>query len=56
MIFNSLSRPLFLLSRLITINITVSFDTLQEDVKKELFQEINDKIEFLAYKQKNKDK
>lgn len=33
-----------------------AFDALPEDVKQELIKEINDKIEFLAYKQKNKDK
>lgn len=33
-----------------------AFDALPEDVKRELIKEINDKIEFLAYKQKNKDK
>lgn len=33
-----------------------AFDALPEDVKQELVKEINDKIEFLAYKQKNKDK
>lgn len=33
-----------------------AFDALPDDVKQELIKEINDKIEFLAYKQKNKDK
>lgn len=33
-----------------------AFDALPNDVKQELIKEINDKIEFLAYKQKNKDK
>lgn len=33
-----------------------AFDALPEDVKQELIKEINDKIEFLAFKQKNKDK
>lgn len=33
-----------------------AFDALPEDIKQELIKEINDKIEFLAYKQKNKDK
>ena len=33
-----------------------AFDALPEDVKKELIKEINEKIEFLAYKQKNKNK
>ena len=32
-----------------------AFDALPDDVKQELIKEINDKIEFLAYKQKNKD-
>ena len=32
-----------------------AFDSIQEDVKKELIREINEKIEFLKYKQ-NKDK
>lgn len=32
-----------------------AFDSLPEDVKKELIREINEKIEFLKYKQ-NKDK
>lgn len=33
-----------------------AFDALPEDIKQELIKEINEKIEFLAYKQKNKDK
>lgn len=33
-----------------------AFDSLPEDVKQELIKEINEKIEFLAYKQKNKGK
>lgn len=33
-----------------------AFDALPEEVKQELIKEINEKIEFLAYKQKNKDK
>ncbi|MCK1976026.1 helix-turn-helix transcriptional regulator [Jeotgalicoccus huakuii] len=33
-----------------------AFDALPEKVKQELIKEINEKIEFLAYKQKNKDK
>jgi len=33
-----------------------AFDALPDDVKQDLIKEINDKIEFLAYKQKNKDK
>ena len=33
-----------------------AFDALPDDVKQELIKEINDKIEFLSYKQKNKDK
>jgi len=33
-----------------------AFDALPDDVKQELIKEINDKIEFLAYKERNKDK
>ncbi|WP_166626889.1 helix-turn-helix domain-containing protein [Jeotgalicoccus sp. S0W5] len=33
-----------------------AFDALPEEVKQELIKEINEKIEFLSYKQKNKNK
>ncbi|MCG7332153.1 hypothetical protein [Salinicoccus roseus] len=33
-----------------------AFESLPEEVQQELIKEMNERIEFLAYKQKNKDK